>query len=489
MSIPRDGRRISERPGRPADSIEASPITSDNANHFRTDPGDSPIPVRARKESTRRDSEMPLPLLIWADPKVPGVDPTAEMRTDTTRLRGLSGPGAKLLAAGELESAKRLYERMLRSDPLSREAHAGLYYAYSALGDKHCAASHLGLAMQLPAIIQLPFRGTGEPVPVLLLLSINAGNVLIQRFLNDRIFQTHVVLVEFYDDAVSLPGHCLVVNGVGDADVRLRALMAAERILARSWAPVINRPERVLATGRCEVARRLGNIPGVLAPLCAAFTREQLMDADAVRRLTAQGFEFPLLIRAPGFHMGLNFVRVEEPNALCASVAELPGNEVIVLQYLDGSASDGNIRKYRVLMVGEELYPVHLAIARDWKIHYFSADTADNSEHRAEEALFLNNMERVLGPEVMRRLRLIQETLGLDYGGIDFGLNTRGEMLLYEANATMAVYRPDADPKWDYRRPSVDRIYAAVQNLFLSRANADCIDKFLPTARPAMGVH
>lgn len=213
------------------------------------------------------------------------------------------------------------------------------------------------------------------------------------------------------------------------------------------------------------------------------------MDADAVRRLTAQGFEFPLLIRAPGFHMGLNFVRVEEPNALCASVAELPGNEVIVLQYLDGSASDGNIRKYRVLMVGEELYPVHLAIARDWKIHYFSADMADNSEHRAEEALFLNNMERVLGPEVMRRLRLIQETLGLDYGGIDFGLNTRGEMLLYEANATMAVYRPDADPKWDYRRPSVDRIYAAVQNLFLSRANAACIDNFLPTARPAMGVH
>ena len=157
---------------------------------------------------------------------------------------------------------------------------------------------------------------------------------------------------------------------------------------------------------------------------------------------------------------------------LSASVAELPGSQVFVMQYLDGCASDGNIRKYRVLMVGEALYPVHLAIARQWKIHYFSAEMAENGEHRAEESRFLCDMEAVLGQRTMKALRAIQKTLGLDYGGIDFGLNARGEVLLYEANATMAVYRPDADPIWDYRRDSVERIFAAVRDLFLSRANA-----------------
>ena len=399
-----------------------------------------------------------------------------EAARKAARLPGPNGAGAILFAAGKMEAAKLFYEAMLTADPESREAHAGLYRAYSALGDSNRAASHLGRAMQWPAIVKLPFHGKGEPVPVLLLLSLNAGNVLIQRFLNDRIFQTYVMFVESHDQAIPFPEHRLVVNGIGDADVRGEALTAAEGVLARSGAPVINRPERVLATGRCENAQRLRRIPGVVTPRIALFRREQLMHAGAGRQLRAQGFEFPLLVRAPGFHMGKNFVRVESQEELSASVAELPGSQVLAMQYLDGCASDGNIRKYRVLMVGEALYPVHLAIARQWKIHYFSAEMAVNDEHRAEESRFLCDMEAVLGQRAMKALRAIQKSLGLDYGGIDFGLNARGDVLLYEANATMAVYRPDADPKWDYRRDSVERIFAAVRDVFLSRANAELPD-------------
>jgi hypothetical protein len=61
--------------------------------------------------------------------------------------------------------------------------------------------------------------------------------------------------------------------------------------------------------------------------------------------------------------------------------------------------------------------------------------------------------------------------LGLDYGGIDFGLNRKGEILLFEANATMAVYWPEAGPRWEYRRPAVERIYTAVQQMLMSRAS------------------
>jgi hypothetical protein len=124
-----------------------------------------------------------------------------------------------------------------------------------------------------------------------------------------------------------------------------------------------------------------------------------------------------------------------------------------------------------VLFIGGKLCPVHQAISKQWKIHYFSADMEDHSEHRSEEACFLNNMTGVLGPAVMHALQRIEERLGLAYGGIDFGLNWRGEVLLYEANATIAVYRPNSDPKWDYRRSSVERIYAAARDLFLTRAN------------------
>jgi hypothetical protein len=121
------------------------------------------------------------------------------------------------------------------------------------------------------------------------------------------------------------------------------------------------------------------------------------------------------------------------------------------------------------MMVDGELYPLHLAISADWKIHYFSADMADRPDHRAEELQFLTDMPGVLGPVAMAALRGVQAELGLEYGGIDFGLNEAAEVLLFEANATMAVEQPSDDRRWDYRRAAVARIHEAVLAMLLRR--------------------
>jgi hypothetical protein len=122
------------------------------------------------------------------------------------------------------------------------------------------------------------------------------------------------------------------------------------------------------------------------------------------------------------------------------------------------------------MRVDGRLYPLHVAISSDWKIHYYSADMADCPEHRAEDAAFLADMPAVLGPRALAALHHIQDTLGLDYGGIDFGLNERGDVLLFEANATMAVVVPEKDPRWDYRRSATERIYTAVWTMLRDRA-------------------
>ena len=96
---------------------------------------------------------------------------------------------------------------------------------------------------------------------------------------------------------------------------------------------------------------------------------------------------------------------------------------------------------------------------------------ADNPEHRAEDAAFLENMPSVLGPLAMNALEQIQSTLGLDYAGIDFGLNAKGEVLVFEANATMVVNPPDPDERWSYRLPAYQRIHTAVQKMLMDRAS------------------
>jgi hypothetical protein len=177
-------------------------------------------------------------------------------------------------------------------------------------------------------------------------------------------------------------------------------------------------------------------------------------------------------LRAPGFHTGLHFLRIDGPEALREGLSKLPGQELIVTQYLDARGSDGKTRKYRVMFINSEMYPLHVAISSHWKIHYFTAEMADSAEHRAEDAAFLENMAASIGPLAMQALRQIQSELGLDYAGIDFGLDDKGRVLLFEANATMVVNPPEPDERWKYRWPACQRIQLAVQKMFLEKIKA-----------------
>jgi hypothetical protein len=385
----------------------------------------------------------------------------------------------RLAAYGRDEEALQLkreardhYERALQVDAGHQRAHEGLSYLLVDLGDLQSAAWHRREAFRNRCVIPLPYRGARAPVPLLQLVSTTGGNIRLQRFLDDRIFKTFLVLPEFYDSSISLPVHHLVINGIGDAELSSAALAAAQSMLALTTAPVVNPPASVLATSRSNNAKRFASLSGVVTPVTATLRRESLSGAGAAVSLARHGFAFPFLLRSPGFHSGQHFLLVESLKALPAALAHLPGQDVIVMQYLDARGPDGKTRKYRAMMIDGHIFPLHVAISSHWKVHFFTADMAENPEHRAEDAAFLEDMRAVLGPLAMGALERIQSMLGLDYGGIDFGLNARGEVLLFETNATMVVNPPGPDERWSYRWPACMRIQAAVQEMLLKRANS-----------------
>ena len=142
----------------------------------------------------------------------------------------------------------------------------------------------------------------------------------------------------------------------------------------------------------------------------------------------------------------------------------------MAMQYLDARGADGYSRKYRVMMIAGQLYPMHLAISADWKVHYATAAMSGQSAFQAEEARFLDHMPEVLGDRAMAGLQAIQDSLGLDYGGVDFAVDTSGRLLLFEANAVMKIVPPDASPQWDYRRAAVERAAATACAMVADRA-------------------
>jgi aromatic-L-amino-acid decarboxylase len=377
-----------------------------------------------------------------------------------------------LFENGALAEAREHYEIALGLEPDHAEAHQGLASILAESGDDSGAARHRQLAFASRPVLALPYRGERTPVSLLLLTASAGGNIPLRHFLDDRVFRTFVVFVESYDPATPLPPHSIVFSAIGDADLAAPALAAAQSVLTLTTAPVINAPAAVSATGRSDNAQRLSGIPGVITPGAVTLPRALLAGRDAATALARHGFEFPLLIRTPGFHGGRHFLKIEAIAQLPKALAELPGEDLTVLRYLDARGPDGKARKYRVMMIDGKLYPLHVAISSHWKIHYFSAEMADHPEHRAEDAEFLENMEAVLGPRAMAALAEIQARLGLDYAGIDFGLSARGEILLFEANATMVVNPPEPEEKWAYRRPAVERIGAAVLNMLMQRSEA-----------------
>jgi glutamate/tyrosine decarboxylase-like PLP-dependent enzyme len=373
--------------------------------------------------------------------------------------------------------AREYFEQALQLRPGFENAHEGLCYVWGHLGDAKQADWHRREAFKNRAIMPLPFCGRRDPVTVLKLVSTKGGNVKLNRFLDPRIFQTTILLPEFYDTTAALPPHQLVINAIGE-EAGPGALEAAQLVVSLTSAPVINPPDAVFATSRSNNATRLAGLAGVVTARTARVPRVQVSSADAAGTLASLGIEFPLLLRAPGFHTGLHFLRVESLEDLPAALDPLPGEELIVMQYLDARGADGKSRKYRAMMIDGQIYPLHCAISSHWKIHYFTAEMADNEAHRAEDKAFLENMPAVIGPLAMKALERIQQTLGLDYAGIDFGLNAKGEVLVFEANATMVVNPPEPDERWAYRRPACQRIHTAVQQMLIKRA-------FAPRAKQA----
>lgn len=389
--------------------------------------------------------------------------------------------GNLFLESGELAAAREHYEAALSIDAQFAEAHQGLGNLLAELGQEEAAAQHQRLGHRDRHSTELPYRGEAEPVSLLLLTSGRRGDVPIRHLLDDTIFRTYVVLPNVFDPDAPLPEHQVVFNAIGDADLCKQALDRAVTLMGRTFAPVINAPAAVLGTGRVANARRLAQVPGVVAPMIASFSREVLAGAEAGKALARRGCGFPLLLRAPGFHNGQHFVLLQSAAQLPDALAELPGNELTAIEYLDARAADGHHRKYRVMMIGGRLYPLHLAISPNWKIHYVTADMGENIAHRAEEAKFLEDMPRVLGSRAMAALAEIQNMLGLDYAGIDFGLNAAGDVLLFEANSTMTVLPPHRDSRWDYRRAAVQAIEDAVRHMLIEKARRFQLNATSPT--------
>lgn len=340
---------------------------------------------------------------------------------------------ANVLALDEPERAQALYEAALRLDAGLAGAHRGLCSLAAARGDTKASARHREAGYAGGPFGRRPYLGATMPPSVLALVSTGGGNIPLDALLDERCFLVHELYVEAYRGE-TLPPHALIVNAIADADRSGPALQRAAELVGAARVPVVNDPRAVAATGRVANAARLAGLTGVVAPA-----------ARVVDRATPAPNAYPLLLRVPGLHMGRGMVRVEDAPAFARALRAAPQHDqLIAIEYVETRSPDGAWRKYRVMAVDGALYPLHLAVAHRWDVHYFSAAMSERADYRAEEARFLADPQAALGAPAWEALGAIRDALGLDYAGIDFALAADGRVVVFEANAAMTALGPAA---------------------------------------------
>ena len=271
-----------------------------------------------------------------------------------------------------------------------------------------------------------------------------------------------------YDTALLGQNIQLVINLVSDADQTDALLPLAADLVDRLGLPTVNHPRRVQQTTRDAVASLLQGIPGCRVP--QALRLKAGADRSEAALEAMLPFSSTVLARPVGTHGGDDFEKIEDVAALSAFLSQRADHDHYLIEYIDYVSADRHFRKYRFIFIGNEILPYHLCIGRDWKLHHINTDMAHQPWMQQEEATFLNNPAAVFGLAQMQALQAIRERIGLDYFGIDCGLDAAGNVVVFEVNASMLVHARNEG--FVYKDPAVRRIKLAYDAMLRKRANA-----------------
>ena len=177
-------------------------------------------------------------------------------------------------------------------------------------------------------------------------------SIRFELFVDPARIQNTVVYTQAYTGDRALPEHDVVLVAVADVESDARALETAREIVARTQAPVLNHPDLVLRTSRTEQAQRVGALPNVGTARIAPVRRADLQSAGGAPLVRELGFDFPFLLRSPGFHNGQFFERVDDEGSLARIASGMPTEELLAISFQDTRSPDGMTRKFRMMTIG-----------------------------------------------------------------------------------------------------------------------------------------
>ena len=372
----------------------------------------------------------------------------------------------------EQESALECFQAAVALNPRDAESINWIGGLKQTMGDDEGAQAAYAEAAQIQPLIRRPAAKSPPDFRVLALYAPFGGNTPTEYLFKDAVHDTDTLALfaaREYDAELFSQNIQVVVNLISDADQTEALLPLAADLVDRLGKPTVNDPRKIQSTTRDIVATLLQGIPGCRVP--KALRRKAGADASPAALQAAFPFSSPVLARPVGTHGGDDFEKIEDPEALAAFLSQCPDHDHYLIEYIDYRSADDYFRKYRLIFVDGQILPYHLCIGSDWKLHHINTDMANQPWMQQEEEAFLNNPTAVFTPSHYQALQAIQHRVGLDYFGIDCGLDVSGNLVVFEVNASMLVH--DRNEGFLYKTPAVHRIKLAFDAMLRKLAAGD----------------
>ncbi len=268
------------------------------------------------------------------------------------------------------------------------------------------------------------------------------GSANIAPFISRARFALDRIYVQSDEGPPIRLGPGAILNHIADPDICSRALEAVAKLAERTGRPCFNHPGAVARTSRDGVAQLLSGIPGLTVPKTIRVAHRS---AAHVRDAASNaGMRYPILVRVVGSHGGEDRVKIDRPESM-GDIAQLQheARPLFLTEFYDFVSPDGFYRKFRIVIVGDDILVRHCVVGNDWSLH--GRHRVENADTDEEEENLFNTFQSEWLPSLKPVFSEITRRLDLDYFGVDCHIDPNRDVLLFEANACMKVlknYRP-----------------------------------------------